>query len=542
MIDRLLQIHLEPIGRDYHYWHLWRAMARCWTTMALAGIGLILLHRISGWWAAWVFPLFIATTVVWVVWLRQHWRRSKPDYRAIARQIEQENPKLHALLLTAVEQQPDPATGGLNYLQQRVVNEALDHNRNRPWGTRIFERTFFAQCTQWLALVLFAGVLLGLRIATPAGRANFLARGEGVSVTPGDTSIERGSGLVVLARFDGKLPTEATLVIKPVNENERRVPLAKNLDDPVFGGSVPEVNGGLSYRIEYGAQRTRDFTVTVFEYPKLERADAKLTFPAYTGLPEKTIADTRRVSAVEGTALDYTFILNKPVATAKLLAKDKSAVPLAADTNHANIYHLEFAIEQNRQYELELVDDAGRTNKIPPQFVIEALKNRAPDLKFAFPRGDQRLSALEEIAYQAEVSDDFGLKEYGIAYAMAGQETKFVSLGTNAGPNEKRAFNHLLPLEALSAQPDQLLTYFLWADDIGPDGQLRRTSGDMYFAEIRPFEEIFREGPSMAGGQQQGGQQGGGQMQKLAQLQKQIINATWTLQRSKTPAPAPAAR
>src|SRR5438128_9742316 len=252
MIDRLLQKHLEPIARDYHYWHLWRALARCWSVMALVG---------------------------------------------------------------------------------------------------------------------FVVVLFSLRIATPAGRAHFPARGQGVSVTPGDTSIERGSGLVVLARFDGKLPTEATLVIKPVNENQRRIPLAKNLDDPVFGGSVPEVNSSLTYRVEYGARRTREFTVTVFEYPRLERADAKLTFPEYTGLPEKTIADTRRVSAVEGTVLDYTFILNKPVVTAKLLAKDKTAVSLAADTNHANIYHLGFAIEQNRQYELELVDDAGRTNKIPPQFV-----------------------------------------------------------------------------------------------------------------------------------------------------------------------------
>ena len=539
MIDRLLQQHLEPIARDYHYWHLWRALTRCWAGMASLGLGLIVLHQFSGWWTAWIFPLLIVATVVWAVWLRRQWQRSKPDYRAIARQIEEENPKLHALLLTAVEQQPDTPTGGLNYLQQRVIHEALEHNRNRPWGTRIFERSFFAQCAQWLALVMFLAVLLGLRIATPAGRALFMAHGDGVNVTPGDTSVERGSGFVVLARFDGKIPTEATLVITPVNENERRIPLAKNLDDPVFGGGVPEVNGSLSYRVEYGARRTREYSVTVFEYPKLERADAKLRFPEYTGLPEKAIADTRRISAVEGSVLDYTFFLNKPVASAKLMAKDKTIVALAADTNQANIYHLVFPIEENRQFELELVDDAGRTNKIPPQFVIEALKNRAPDLKFVSPRGDQRLSALEEIAFQAEAADDFGLKEYGIAYTLAGQETKFVSLGTNSSPNEKRAFNHLLPLEHLSAEPDQLLSYFLWADDIGPDGKLRRTSGDMYFAEIRAFEEIFREGQSMAGGQQEAGQQGG-QMQKLAQLQKQIINATWTLQRGKAASPSPA--
>jgi len=539
MIDRLLQQQLEPIARDYHYWHLWRALTRCWAGMAIVGLGLIVLHQFSGWWAAWIFPWFIAATVVWALLVRQRWRRSKPDYRAIALQIEEENPKLHALVLTAVEQQPATPTSGLNYLQQRVIHEALEHNRSRPWGTRIFERSFFAQCAQWLALVMFLAVLLGLRIATPAGRALFMAHGDGVNITPGDTSIERGSGFVVLARFDGKIPAEATLVVKPVNENERRIPLAKNLDDPVFGGGVPEVNGSLSYRVEYGARRTREYTVTVFEYPKLERADAKLTFPEYTGLPEKAIADTRRISAVEGSLLDYTFFLNKPVASAKLVAKDKTVVALAADTNQANIYHLEFSIEQNRQFELELVDDAGRTNKIPPQFVIEALKNRAPDLKFVSPRGDQRLSALEEIAFQAEASDDFGLKEYGIAYTLAGQETKFVPLGTNSSPNEKRAFNHLLPLEELSAQPDQLLSYFLWADDIGPDGKLRRTSGDMYFAEIRAFEEIFREGQSMAGGQQEGGQQGGGQMQKLAQLQKQIINATWTLQRGKAASASP---
>ena len=174
MIDRLLQKHLEPIARDYHYWHLWRALARCWAAMALVGIGLILLHRLTGWWAAWVFPLFIASTVLWAGWLRQHWRGSKPNYRAMARQIEEENPKLHSLLLTAVEQQPITATGGLNYLQQRVIHEALDHNHNRPWGTRIFERTFFAQCAHWLALVVFLGVLLGLRIATPAARTAFL--------------------------------------------------------------------------------------------------------------------------------------------------------------------------------------------------------------------------------------------------------------------------------------------------------------------------------------------------------------------------------
>ncbi len=68
---------------------------------------------------------------------------------------------------------------------------------------------------------------------------------------------------------------------------------------------------------------------------------------------------------------------------------------------------------------------------------------------------------------------------------------------------------------------------------IGPDGELRRTQSDMYFAEVRPFEEIFREGEPPPGGQQQQQQQSqnGQQAEELAELQKEIINATWRVVR-----------
>ena len=182
---------------------------------------------------------------------------------------------------------------------------------------------------------------------------------------------------MVFARFDGKLPTEPSLVIKPLNEIQRRVPLAKNLDDPVFGGSVPEVNCDLAYRIEYGGKQTRDFKVTVYDYPKLERADAKLTYPEYTGLPEKTIADTRRLSAVEGSVLAYTFFLNKPVASANFVAKDKTSVPLVADTNRPAVYQIQFTLDQSWQYELQVVDanSAVEPVQLPRAFHVGGAEN-----------------------------------------------------------------------------------------------------------------------------------------------------------------------
>ena len=236
------------------------------------------------------------------------------------------------------------------------------------------------------------------------------------------------------------------------------MPLTKNLNDPVFGGGLPEVKEDLTYRIEYGEERTRDYTVKVFEHPNLVRADAALTFPEYTGLPQKTIEDTRRVSAVEGTQVGFSFQLNKPVKSARLIGKDQPEVVLAADTNRPTVYLANFTLDESRHYELRLVDADGRTNRVPPQLQLDALPNRRPELKLAFPRGDQRVSALEEMAFQAEAWDDFGVRAYGIAYGMAGQEPKFVELGQGVAAKEKRPFAHLLALEDLSAEPDQLLS------------------------------------------------------------------------------------
>jgi hypothetical protein len=58
----------------------------------------------------------------------------------------------------------------------------------------------------------------------------------------------------------------------------------------------------------------------------------------------------------------------------------------------------------------------------------------------------------------------------------------------------------------------------------------------MYFAEVRPFDEIFRRdqaGADAGGNQGQGQNQQGDQRTQLAERQKQIVIATWKLQQEK---------
>ncbi len=528
MITPLLRTAFDPVVQRHQAARRWRMLGGM--LLALAGVlGLLTLLGLTQWW---MFLLAIVAVIVGRSIAERRAGGDEPDYNALAHRIEARHPELHALLLTAVEQKPDPKTRKLTYLQQKVIADAVAASRRLDWiaavpASQLWSgRLFAAASAVALGFVLFG---FDKRPDAPKAIAKQAPTTEAVTVNPGDTEVERGSGLVVLANFHRDVPGEATLVIQPKNQPPQRVALVKNLDDPVFGGGLPEVDVELTYRVEYAGQATRDFTVKVFEHPRLDRADATLHFPEYTRLPEKQVPDTRRVSAVEGTKLDVAFQLNKPVKSATLVAKDGTQVPLEVTPDQSAVKLNGFAVSASQAYELKLEDADGRANKIPAQFIVDALPNRRPELKFQTPKGDQRVSPLEEVAFRAEAWDDFGLARYGLTVNVAGRGQKDLELGRTTRADEKREVAHLMKLEEVGVKPDELVSWFLWAEDIGPNGLPRRTETDMFFAEVRPFEEIYRRDDGEGGG---GGGGAGAEALKLAELQKQIISATWNLKRA----------
>jgi hypothetical protein len=354
-----------------------------------------------------------------------------------------------------------------------------------------------------------------------------------ITVSPGDTTVELGTAVVIMARFDGLVPPEANLWVGTSEKDKKRIALTKNLNDPVFGGLIPEVNNNLIYHVEYANKRTGNFKINAFEHPALQKADAKIVYPSYTKLPEKVIKDTRQISVVEGSDVTLTFTLNKHVTTAQLIAKNKTSLNLIAENEQSNTYAISMSVTQNQRFELHLTDAQGLANKMPPRFIIDVHKNLPPEIKPVFPNRDVVASPLEEMNLEAEVSDDYGLTDYGLSYTLAGTKSRDINLGQSVLSNENLHIQHLLALEEINAQPDQLITYFFWADDVGPNGRNRRTSSDIYFAEVRHFEEIFRESQSSQQqnnqNQRQGDQQQGQQGEQLARLQKQIISATWNV-------------
>jgi hypothetical protein len=552
MTDKVLLARLRPAVDRLRRFRMLAGFAAGWALAAVIAAALLRMNPVSSEWYAsirfWVLPCGLLLGILGGC----IGRLCRPRARAVAAHIERMNPDLDGRLSTALEQAPDE-NGRFHFLQDHLFTETIHHSTQQDWSKIVSPRRMgWTRAAEIGALAAFVGIwfLLPQPLTTTAAMA--AAGGaeskETVTVTPGDTELEKGSTLVLLARFNGTVPGSADVVIGDTAASEQRLPLKRNLNDPVFGGTVPDVAQSFTYRVVWENGESQRYKVQVFEFPKLERSDVTLTYPEYTKLPVKRIEDMRHTSAVEGTRIDLDLTLNKPVVSAVLEPKkaknakeDANAPPalkLEAPADKAVATLRGFVPPKSVRYELVLTDADGRRSRQAVPFSFDVLPNKIPEMKLTAPKGDQKPSALQELLFTGTVWDDFGVVASGLEVTTPGGETVTLDFGKDITGRETRAFQQLLRFEEMNAVPDQLFAWHVWTDDIGPDGKVRRTRGDLFYGEIRPFEEVFRQGDGAESGQQQsqeqqqnGQQQGGGPATKLAELQKQIINATWKLQR-----------
>lgn len=538
-----LRQKLERVAGRIRSLRLWTGLAVCWLAWAAVGAAAFALARYGriSTPIGWVELISLATVSAFIYSVAV--MCSVRDQRAVARRIEARHPELRTVLLTAVEQVSTPRKD-LGYLQKAVVCEAVAHGRLHNWATTVGGwRMAAARLFQFLALGVLVGVCIGL--ANTAGASSGFASAIfgnrpvadsnlEVAVDPGNCEIERGSPLIVIAQFPRAVPTTASLVFTSSDTPTQSREMTRSLDDPKFVGQVGSVTSELTYHVDFAGQSSERYRVTVFDYPALVRADAKLEFPEYTSQKLKVVEDVRHISAVEGTKLTLECRLNKPVATATLVDAKDQKVALEADAKDNKLYRASWTLTESRRFKLQLVDAEKRANKLPEEIVVNVTPNNSPKVVLERPARDVEVSPLEELQLKWKAGDDYGVVRSGLSYALGGDEPKDIELPTEK-PQKELSLAHLIELESLAAKPDQLVSYFVWAEDIGPDGKPRRAMSDMYFAEVRPFEQIYRQGEQPSAGEQQQQQQGqSGNQQKaeeLVELQKQIINATWKLVR-----------
>lgn len=581
-MDQHILRQLNHVVRRLIRLRRWWALSWVWSVTALASAILVIALPAGGATVT-VSNVLLGAAVLGSLWILRPQRVSAEERLATARLIEQRWPTLNQGLLTVIEQAPSSAIGGFSWLQQELATEVRSHSYAHEWkegvpSHRILVRVLTAMCAVALTFSLASQVRTDseTQLASVDGSASddqpvTSDREEfKVSIEPGTTEVERGTALLITATFEGRLPSTVTMfqvdgqaVQTPeptegaATNDEEKVggrPMRQSLKDPLFGTRLPVVDSSFDYRIQFDDQTSDTFRISVYDLPQVVQVDARIEFPSYSEMPDELIENTWRVSTVEGSSVVLMCRLNKEVTDGFLIDREGTEFRLVAasvipkpqtvpDNGDAQqafsqrpgiLYQTRIPVDKTRQLTFKLTDDKGRGNRDGDEFILTAIPNRPPEIKLTFPGRDLRVSPLEELQLEATVWDDFGINEHGVVLALADRESRTVTIGEKAAGRQKHELAHLLALELENAEPDQLVSYYFFADDIGVSGEKRRTMSDMFFAEVRHFEEIFREGQPPPSGAPPAESEEAKKAEEMGELQKQIIAATWKVIRRET--------
>jgi len=469
-----------------------------------------------------------------IAWLKG--RRNIWSDRDIARIIEHKHTALDSLLLTAIDHEPQ-AQEPTTFLHERLIDQTLARAATQNWPVTVANKPYTrALAAAWIAVIAFVATDIALRIHSRSdsritSNASLITQPATPTVftamlTPGDTEVERGSRLIIEARFTGPVPADAILIVSEADGKIRdRLPMRLTVDEQVFGGLISKVDRDTKYHVEFANQKSQQHSITVFDYPALVRADVIVTPPAYTKLPAKETKNTLKVTALEGSDIAWHIKVNKPLTAAELYGEDKSVIELKSSAADAALLTGTMKAEKSQKYRLHLVDEADRANKNPPWITVTVQTNQLAKIEVVFPKRDLQVSSIQELPVEAKVSDDLGVTKSGAVFSINGNAKEIIFKHATTAPQKKQEVRADLTLEKENAQPRQLVSYYLWAEDTGPKGEVRRNMSEMFFADVRHFEDIFREmeaPPSEPGKPKP-------KSDKLVDLVKQIVNATWKI-------------
>ena len=448
--------------------------------------------------------------------------RRPPSDERVARFVEERCPQLEDRVASAAALAASgPATG----FHELVIADAAERLRGVDLSRVIAPaRVRRAAARGLLAVATLAAVLaLGFtplsRIARTAW-LHALPSGVEIGVEPGDIRLVAGQPLRIRARFtgDGGVPARTPPVLSVLDGMPPREIRMRPAKDGYLA-EFPSVTRSFRYRVAAAAFTTRDYRVEALSPPRVTRIDVEYTYPSFTGLAPRVEEDGGDLFAPAGTSARLVVHTDKPVADGALLLSGGRRVALAEAGDGGRTATL--VVDGNGRYAVRVVDAHGLSNRDAADYVIRATTDRPPTVRVVRPGGDREITPLEEVTIEVQADDDHAVDRLDLVYTVAGRADRALPFDIPARTSRVAGVRTLL-VEDLGVEPGDVITYFARVRDTGEGGVSTEARSDLYFLEVRPFDNEFEEALSRGGLGPQAAEIG-----RLAALQKQIIVATW---------------
>ena len=451
--------------------------------------------------------------------------RRAPRDAVVARFIEERAPSLDDRLVSAVDVagRRDAAPG----LAAAMLADAARRTSAIDIDTIVSARALRRAALQAAAAAIVLGIVLfaargPAREAVDAASLTLFPARTALDVKPGNARIKAGSPLAIEARLVGnRAPVIAQLQVAD-GDRWRTTDMAS--ENGAFRAALPSVGAGFKYRVVAGTLTSPTYDVTVAYPPRVARIDVDYTYPDGLRLEPRTETDSGDIYAPAGTDVRLHVFTDRPAAEGRLALAQGAPIALNADTPTELTASLK--ITDDTSYRVALADREGMANGGDTEYFIRILEDRPPDVRILKPASDRSVTRLEEVDVEAQAEDDYGIDRLDLVYSVRGTAEKAVPLSIPRGRPTVTG-RRTIYLEDLNVQPGDFISYYVRARDLTRGTHPNEARSDIFFLEVKPYEQEFQLAQS------QGGMPGGGQngIDDLVNAQKEIVVATWKLDR-----------
>ena len=479
--------------------------------------------------------------------------RASLTLRDVALNVEGNHPNLEDRLVSAIEfgdrESADPIEA---HMLQRLLEDTIERVKGINFKATI-DHSRTRKHVGIAALVVVGCSILSLlfpteihtsllRVLVPWERTDPILTTK-LAVEPGNARILRGKSLPIHVTVTGKSAEKAVLTYRDIGAQQpstsevrkddqqpkTMINMLQNPDDKRgFAYEIFNIDADMEYYVVANEATSERYTVEVFEMPKVTEISVAYTYPDYTGLKPVVQTGTGNIHAVVGTQAEIRLTTNKAIQTASIATSSQpSAVgqePSGTDENNdlpradnqqpiainGNTLTTTIDVVENGSYAIQLLCIDGFNNEIPIEYTIKAIPDAVPEVVIKEPGRDVKVTKLDEVEIIAEATDDYGVAELKLMYRVGSdalQELVMESsvstpiVGSESGADTRRVADgtYTFYLEEFDVEPGDVISYYAHATDNNTRTGPGEASSDIYFIEIRPFNENFHEGEGEPG-------------------------------------------
>jgi hypothetical protein len=448
--------------------------------------------------------------------------RRSPTDRQIARYIEERAGGLDEVLVTAVDTIDD----------DRPIAEFIVQDAARAARAVDIDRIVSAQVLRRAAIGAVGGTLvfaLSLWFFAPAaGRAVDVAGSYlfphryALDVRPGSIKVRAGEPVTVVARVRGVAGAVVPTLTAGKGDAARSSRMSPGPSADEFTITLNNITASFPYVVSAGSATSAEFNVEVITPVRITSIDVRYDYPSGVGLEPHTEKDSGDIFAPAGTKVQLTINTDKQVASGQLKLADGQPVALKG---HNQVFTADLTVSKDGSYRVALNDVDGLRNDGETEYFIRMLNDRPPDVRILRPAGDRQVSPLEEVVIEARADDDYGVRSLELVIKANSGTEKVIPVGDGSKGAVATGL-HTVFLEDLNVKPGDVVTYHARATDVGRGRRSTESRSDIFFLEVKPYEEEFFASESNAGGMS--GMESTGLEDLIAQ-QKDVMAATWKL-------------